>query len=229
MPRIGLLLAIAAALIAVAAGVLFFTNFFEATPTRTTPDETATAVSNNSEHTPSPEESFTTQLKEVAAGNGFAVTFLDADLAKWQLAEGFKIERFSLGHNGPVFARLTSNTPLDEKSFHWPRLGLSALLPLQFGQDSNGQRIQVGVVARAANNDTTSAVSVAYATQQAGNTGWRKFNVKSEFQLFKFVWDVPVVETGYTASPILTLNSDPSGSGQSVEILGVYVKIVKKE
>ncbi len=169
------------------------------------------------------------QLNSAAIGNGFAATFLETDASKWRVAEGFKFERFSLGAEGPAFGRLSSSMPLDEKSVNWPALGLSAVLPLDFARAANGERIQVGVIARASQSGTSQSISVLYATQQAGNTGWRKFELQSNFQLFKFVYDIPLVEGGYDATPIVVINSDPTGSGQSSEILGIYVKIVTKD
>jgi hypothetical protein len=229
MQRTGLLIVVALVIVAAIAGLLTYTNFLPSNPSTSTSSDTGAQSAGASAPAPSPEAQLVAQMQAAATGNGFAATFLEADVSKWRIADGFKIERFSLGADGPAFGRLSSSTPLDEKSVNWPTLGLSALLPVEFAQAANGQRIQVGIIARASQSSASQSISVLYATQQAGNTGWRKFELQPNFQLFKFVYDIPEVEGGYDATPIVVINSDATGSGQSSEILGVYVKIVKKE
>jgi len=176
---------------------------------------------------PSQEAQLVTAMNDVAAGGGFAATFQEQDLLKWQIADGNRLERFSLPTSDAAFARLTSSAVLDKASVSWPSLGLSAKLPVQFAQAANGKRIQVGLVARSAQTNGSPQVSIVFATQQAGNTGWRTFELGQQFQLFKFVYDIPPVEGGYTATPIIVVHSDEAGSGKAIELLGVYVKVVQ--
>jgi len=178
---------------------------------------------------PSPEAQLVKMMNDVAAGGGFAATFQEKDLRKWQISEGHKLERFSLPSSDAAFARLTSSVVLDKASVNWPSQGLSTKLPVQFAQAANGKRIQVGVVARAAQTNGSPEVSILFATQQAGNTGWRTFQLDQQFKLYKFVYDILPVEAGYTATPIVVISSDTAGGGKAVELLGTYVKVVKVE
>jgi hypothetical protein len=204
-------------------GVIFFTDVFKTgmpgSPQTTTRTPTTPTVSR--------EAQLVKEMNDAAGSNGFAASFMENDLRKWQIADGYRLERFTLESSGPAFARLSSSVPLDKSSVTWPALGLSAGLPSTFIAAANGKRIQIGVVARASRANASGEVSVLFATQQAGNSGWRSFPLDGNFQLFKFVYDIPPVDGGYTANPIIVVNSDANGSGKSVELLGIYAKIVQ--
>lgn len=164
-------------------------------------------------------------MTEAASGGGYAATFSSVDAAKWQIAAGHKLERFSVEGEDVSFARLSSNTPMDAATWEWATQGLSTTFPVDFNNQTNGGRIEVGVVARAPAANPAGTISVVYATQQAGNSGWRELTLGGEFALSTFTFDVPKVEPGtYTKQPIVVINADPSGAGRSAEILGVYVK-----
>jgi len=167
------------------------------------------------------------QINEAAMTGGYSLTFSQADNSKWQLGEGHKLERFGLDGADAAFARLTSNVPLNATTWEWSTQGLSAELPVEFNNRTNGQKIEIGVVARASAANSSNAVTVVYATQQAGNSGWHDLRLSSDFSLQTFVFDVPKRDPGsYDKMPIIVLNSDRSGGGKAVEIMGVYVKPV---
>jgi hypothetical protein len=192
----------------VAAGVLFGTDFFRRNPF----------------HTPTAEEQLVTAMNDVASTGGFAATFSQADAKKWQLGAGLRLERFSMQDSDAVFARLSSSIALDKTSIEWPQLGLSTTLPLPFTKLTNGQDIEVGIVARASQTAPSDALSAIYATQQSGNSGWKSFPLTSRFQLFKFTYHVPQVTQGFHNPPIVVLQPDATGQGRSAEILGIYVR-----
>jgi hypothetical protein len=157
-------------------------------------------------------------------GVGIAATFSERDAKRWRLAGGHQLERFAVDDGEVVFARLTSSVALDVNSNNWEQQGLSLSLPAAFGNRTNGQVIEVGFAARAPGANSADAVSVIYATRQAGNSGWKSFRVGKDFQLFKFTFNVPNVQGGYTNEPIIAFTSDPGGTGRAVELIGVYVK-----
>lgn len=161
----------------------------------------------------------------VAGGGGYAVTFAPADSAKWQVGEGHRLEKFSVEGGTTSFARLTSSVALNTKTWEWATQGLSTLFPVGYNNITNGGKLEVAVIARAPSTNASKAISVVYATQQAGNSGWKDFPIGPHFAMSKFVFNVPKRDAGtYTKQPILVINADRSGGGGSAEILGVYVK-----
>jgi hypothetical protein len=164
------------------------------------------------------------QMKNAVAGGGFAVTFDTSDAQKWQIAPGHRFERFSVDGGG-VFGRLTSGVPLNSTTWEWSTQGLSTLFPVEFNNNTNGRTIEIGVIARASTTNSTKELSVVYATQQAGNSGWHKLPLTGEFKLQTFTFDVPQIEPGtYTKQPVIVLNADADGTNRSAEVLGVYIK-----
>jgi hypothetical protein len=174
------------------------------------------------------EEQLVADLKTAALEGGYAVTFAQGDSAKWQVGEGHRLEKFSVDSGTTSFARLTSSIPLNADTWEWSTQGLSTLFPVQFNNKTNGGKIQIGIIARAPATNGSKAISIVYATQQAGNSGWRDFKLGPHFEMSTFVFDVPKRDPGsYTAQPILVVNADRSGAGASAEILGIYVKQIQ--
>lgn len=171
------------------------------------------------------EEQLMSDLAGIASRGGHVATFSQQGAQSWRLAQGHRLERFSLNDRGAVFARLSSSTHIDPNSFDWPNLGLSWVLTREFNNQSNGKRIEIGVVARRAQANSSDSVYLMYATQQAGNTGWKPIPLSTQFELHRVPFDVPNVEGGFANPPILVLHADPTAKGKSVEILGVYVQL----
>ena len=169
------------------------------------------------------EEQLVADLKKAAAGGGYAVTFAHADASKWKVAEGHRLEKFTVDSGTTSFARLTSSVPLNAETWEWPTQGLSTVFPVGFNNKTNGSKLQIAVIARAPSTNPSKAISVVYATQQAGNSGWKDIPIGPNFEMATFTFDVPERDS-YTAQPILVINADRSGRGASAEILGVYVK-----
>ncbi len=161
-------------------------------------------------------------IEDAAVAGGIAVTF-SGDAQGWFLSEGHKLERFAIDAS-TVFARLTSSSPLDPVRVVD---GLYVELPNEFAIRSNGKRVEVGVVARSAQSNPSTTFSVIYATQQAGNSGWRTMQLSGAFGLSRLVFDVPRVDEGYAAKPVIVIRGDSNGAGLGVELLGAYAKVLE--
>lgn len=173
----------------------------------------------------SPEARLVAQMNEAAMGGGLAVTFQERDAQKWKLAQGHQLERYSIQGGDVVFARLSSPVPLDGNSLEWPSQGLSLPLPVEANNRFNGKILEVGIVARASSGGPTHALSVVYATRQAGNSGWQSIPLGTEFELKTLRYKVPLLPDGYTNPPVLVIHSDPSGAGGKIDLLGVYLRV----
>ena len=202
------LIAGAVVLALLAAGVLFGTDFFKKNPLGKAADEAP----------------FVTQASEAASRGGFAALFSEQDARRWRLAGGHRLERFSLDQSGAVFARLSSTVALDKTSTDWPAQGLTVIFPREFNNAMAGRTVEVGFAARAAPANGSDVVAVVYATQQAGNSGWKEFKLGADFQLYSFKFKVPKVETAFVNGPIVAISADPTGAGRAVELMGVFVK-----
>jgi hypothetical protein len=173
----------------------------------------------------SSETAWVTRMNEAVKGGGYSVTFTQADAGKWQVADGHRLEKFSVDGGDTMFARLTSGAPLNRDTWEWSTQGLSTTLPVEFNNQTNGKKIEIGVVARASAVNASPALSVVYATQQAGNSGWRQIPLAGQLQLTTFIFQVPEIPPGtYTAHPILVIHADDSGGSRAAEIVGVYIR-----
>lgn len=226
MSRTGYLVVGALIFALAAAGVLVWTNYIDLSGKPPVAAPKSAPASAPASQPPSREAQLVTAMNEAAAGGGFAASFMETDVRKWQIAPGHRLERFSLDPAGPVFARLTSGVALDKASVQWPSIGLSLTLPVGFAKLVNGRKVEVGFIARSAQSNGSPDLSVIYATRQAGNSLWRTFELKPNFEAYKFTYDVPSIESGYVNGPIVVFHSDAGGSGRAVEMIGAYVKLV---
>jgi hypothetical protein len=160
-------------------------------------------------------------MVQLATPGGLVATFSDADSSLWTITDAHRIERFRLAGNAQAFARLSSSLPLDPEN----RLsGLQLKLPVSWAQSANGKRIEIGVIARQPQTNAANDISLLYATLQAGNSGWHTLKLAPDFEALKFTFDVPAVEAGYTAQPVIVVRSDAVGGDRAVEIVGIYIK-----
>jgi hypothetical protein len=171
------------------------------------------------------EENLGELMSDIRGKGGVGVTFSGADMPNWALGPGHQLDRFSISNSNVVFARLKSSQRLDVASVDWGTSSASFTLSAEFAQRSNGKVIEVGIIARTAQANGAPALAVAYATQQAGNSGWRSLELDPDFRLMKIKYQVPEVPGGYSNLPVIAFHSDPSGSGRAVEILGAYAKL----
>ncbi len=177
---------------------------------------------------PTLESRLTKQMSDVASAGGFAASFAENDAKRWRLSDGHRFERLSVGSSTAVVGRLASSVALEVSPPSWESQGLSIELPATFAQQSNGKRVEIGVIARAPRSNASPALNAVFATRQAGNSGWRQFELGGEFQVQTIVFDMPEVPGGYTAQPIIVLHSDAEGQGRAVEILGVFARQIPR-
>lgn len=225
MGRTGGLIVTALILALVAAGVLVWANVLDLSSLRgSAPSSSSPTGSPPAGSTDSGEQALMALVKEASGTGGFAATFAERDVDKWKVSDGHQLERFWLKQPDLVMARFSSKLPRRDDIL---LQGLSVELPLEFAQRANGRRIEVGILARTPRTNGNGGVSLVYATQQMGNSGWKPLPLTTEFALHSFRFDVPAVAEGYTATPIVVAHADPSGNGRAVELLGLYVKIVQ--
>jgi len=225
MSRTGFLVVGALIFALAAAGVLVWTNtaFFSDTsvvaPSNPSPPPQATEQSQ--------EKQLVNLMDDVAASGGYTALFTDSQIRRWSIADGHTFERHALDRSADVvIARLSSNVPTNKPFVGWPELGLSWILPVDFATIASGKNIEIGVVARSAPSNPSPALSVIFATRQAGNSDWHKLKLSSDFSVVKFRYQVPAVADGYKIGPVLVLHSDAEGTGRSVELLGAYAKVL---
>lgn len=159
-----------------------------------------------------------------AAKDGVVVSFADEDAKHWRVPPGQKLERFALADGSLTFAAVSGHAPLNNRSPKWGDRGVSMELPVAFNNHTKGGRVEIGVIARRSQANGASFLSLVYATQQAGNSGWRKINLTNDFALSTFTYDVPNVAGAYRFPPIVVLNTDPAGNGRSADLLALYVR-----
>ncbi len=162
----------------------------------------------------------------VVSGAGrFEATFSEMDIKRWGLPPKHRLERRRLHEGEILFAHLTCIGPVNNAATSWDLRGLSLKLPVELNNFSRGKRIEVGVVARSGAECVSHAMMAVYATQEAGNSGWRSLALKPTFELLTFTYEVPATVERYTKHPILVIHSDENGASRSVEMLGAYVKV----
>jgi hypothetical protein len=223
MPRIGLLIGLAAFLVVIVVGALAYTGYFGAfNPV----GPTKPAGSTTANPPPTSAQQLVELMKEQASKGAFVATFTDKDMIKWIVASGHQLERFTLGGADAAFARFSSSVALDLTSPNWLTLGLSVPVPLPYAELYNGKTLEIGIIARSAQANGSRALAAVYATQQSGNSGWQRIPLGPEFTLTQLKYPVPKLEAGYTNPPIIVLHSDPDAEGGSVELIGLYVKVI---
>jgi hypothetical protein len=202
-----------------AVGVLVWTNTLNLTPSTSIPPQASAPASPQSS-----DLQWVQRMKAVVSGGGFAATFADNGVQGWRLPEGYRLERFSIDGGRVAFARLSSSKPRSNELETWAERGLSYQFPVDLNNRSSGGRLEIGVVARRAQTNSSDYLYAAYATQQAGHSGWQRLQLLPQFNLQTFVFNVPAAPAGYSNQPIIVLHSDDTASGRAAEIIGVYVK-----
>lgn len=101
--------------------------------------------------------------------------------------------------------------------------GYSIPLPDSFEAAVSGKRVRVTVFARAAGGSGSADFSLAYSTNDVGNSGWRVLRAGQSFEAKGFEWDVPEMEKG---------NGDFVGvlpaPGAGVEIAALMVEAIAR-
>lgn len=155
---------------------------------------------------------------------GVALTFALADARRWDVAgeSTYHVETDD-ALPGLVFARVASAKARPGAS---AALGLRAFLTPDFAQRANGRRVEFGVIARSPSTHGAGALAIVYATQQAGNSGWRTFRLSRSFAAYTAVFEVPRVAEGYAKPPFISIHADALGRGREADVLAVFARIL---
>lgn len=154
------------------------------------------------------------------AQHAFVVDFSKKQ-AEWIVPEGHKLSIVE----GTAIGRLTSSRVLVSKSADLGSQGASVLVPVEVVQQFNGKRIEIAVHAKATNAESGQKLWLVFATQQAGNSGWRSIWLSPELQEYRIAYDVPAVPTGYTNPSLLVVQADESGTGKSADIQSITIDL----
>lgn len=225
MPKAGFLIAGAAVIVAVAIGFFFWGGWLKELGTGGQPVSNAPGAEVSLSGEPDQKVvELAEMLSEVKNAGGFTATFSSADVPKWKLAAGHRLERLELVGQDQMLARLSGSERVDPSVV---MDGLLLELPVEFSQRANGKKIEIGIVARASKVGPADSFLAIYLTRQAGNSGWRQFKLSPELVAHKFEYDVPAVSEGYQQHPIVAIHADPGGGDRGVELLGAYVRILE--
>lgn len=175
-----------------------------------------------------PESRLSERMEQISSEGGFAATFSDQDSRRWQIADGHRFERLAIDSSKVAVGRLTSSVPVDVTPPSWESQGLSIEIPVSLAQSANGKRLEIGIIAQSSKSNSSNVLTAVFATRQAGNSGWRNFKLTADMKVHTILFDMPFVDAGYTAKPIVVLHSDAQGKGRSVELLGVYVRLAQQ-
>ena len=163
------------------------------------------------------------RMNEAVQRGGFAATFGAEDTHVWKIDENHQLERFRLTDAGFGFARISSSVALTPGIVH---VGAALYWPAEVSQKFNGQKVQVGIIARTASANGSPEFGAVFATRQAGNSGWHFLKPTGDFTLLSFEFQIPPVAEGYTNEPMVMIHADPKGAGRAIEVLGVMVRAV---
>jgi hypothetical protein len=100
--------------------------------------------------------------------------------------------------------------------------GLSIRLPDSMEVAASGKRVRVSVIARAPLGHAAE-FSVAYSTNEVGNSGWRKFTAGKQFEAKSFEFDVPPMKEGRGDFVGIL-----PGPGSAVEIETLKVEVISR-
>lgn len=91
----------------------------------------------------------------------------------------------------------------------------------KYEREFHGKEITVAIIARAIGEEPAS-LSVAYSTNDQGNSGWKKFDLSPDYQVYSFNYNVPKRAAGL--KDYLGFGAASSSSVAEVEILAVGIK-----
>jgi hypothetical protein len=143
--------------------------------------------------------------------------------AEWIVPEGHALSVIKgEGDDVPV-GRLVSSRPLSAGETDLGAQGASLLVPLERVQYLNGKKIEIVVRAKSSPSKPSDKLSIVFATQQVGNSGWLAVPLSPEMQTHRLKYSVPAVKEGYKHPALIVVQADESGSGASADIESILI------
>lgn len=101
--------------------------------------------------------------------------------------------------------------------------GAIILIPAHVAQTVSARRIKISVLARKPTSNAASDFSVAYSTNEAGDSGLMSASLTNVWKWHSFFFDVPVLTSGGT--DFLGIFGDNSRTGKQTEVARVLIEI----
>lgn len=101
---------------------------------------------------------------------------------------------------------------------------ISVQLPQAIEASASGHTVMVTVTARRPPGSKNTRFGVVYATNEVGNSGWRKFDLSDTLQTYSFTYDAKKLVDGN--GDYIGFLPDPDGTNGAVDIAEVTVTIV---
>lgn len=89
----------------------------------------------------------------------------------------------------------------------------------------NGKRMFIEVTAKGNNDNPSREFAIAYATPDAGNSGWHKFSLSPEFRTVTMSYKIPL-RTGETEADYFCIGVDTSGEGKGLVLKDIRFFVV---
>lgn len=113
----------------------------------------------------------------------------------WKTSTGHALTYTSSGVFSGTLCGIISTFTVDTDSSGIPG-GAYIAIPEQVALVFAGRRIVVGCYAKTPSSGGASKFSIAYSTNDVGNSGWREFTPTTSWANYTFTYDVPVPLTG---------------------------------
>ena len=121
-------------------------------------------------------------------GNAEDITVKDVSLYRFQPGEFESISIRPASGDQPVLARLTRPTSEDYLD---PRRGPHLILAEDIEFAMGNRQIQIDIEARSAGEFAASQFEANYLVKPEFESGWRTFNLTSEFATYSFTYETP--------------------------------------
>ncbi|MDP3491953.1 MAG: hypothetical protein Q8R82_02485 [Hyphomonadaceae bacterium] len=122
------------------------------------------------------------------AGNAEDVTVKDAELHRFQPGNFDSISFVAASGETPAAMRITRQAT---EEYQDPRSGPHLVLAEDIEFAMENRQIQVDVEARAAGEFAASQFEANYFAKTEQETGWKPFDLTTEFQTYRFTFDAP--------------------------------------
>lgn len=122
--------------------------------------------------------------------NAEDVTVKDLELHRFQPGNSDSIEIIKATGETPTLLRITR--PVADE-YQDPRSGAHLILAEDIEYAMENRQIQIDIEARAAGDFAASKFEANYLVKPEFESGWKSFDLTSEFQTYSFTYDVPPI------------------------------------